>query len=158
MEAVRVTAGDVVGGYRILSKLGSGGMGDVYSAIRADGLYRRKVALKLIRSHRSAAELGARMEAERRILAALNHPNISRILDGGVTENGTPYVVMEQVDGEPIHTHCKARNAGLREKLLLFMQVCEAVEFAHRNLIVHRDIKPDNILVTELSVAHEMSA
>lgn len=149
MEAVRVTAGDVVGGYRILSKLGSGGMGDVYSAIRADGLYRRKVALKLIRSHRSAAELGNRLEAERRILAALNHPNISRILDGGVTENGTPYVVMEQVDGEPIHTHCKARNAGLREKLLLFMQVCEAVEFAHRNLIVHRDIKPDNILVTE---------
>lgn len=150
MEVVAsVRTGDVIGGYRILSKLGSGGMGDVYSAIRADGLYRRRVALKLIRAHRSPAELVARMEAERRILAALNHPNISRILDGGVTAEGTPFVVMEQVDGEPIHTHCKAQRAGLREKLHLFVQVCEAVEYAHRNLIVHRDIKPDNILVTE---------
>lgn len=149
MEGLPVRAGDVIGGYRILSKLGSGGMGDVFSAIRADGLYRRRVALKLIRAHRSPAELVARMEAERRILAALNHPNISRILDGGVTEQGMPYVVMEQVDGEPIHAHCKTHNASLNGKLELFAQVCEAVEFAHRNLIVHRDIKPDNILVTE---------
>ncbi len=146
----RISPGDVIGGYRITHRLGQGGMGDVFSAVRADGLFRRKVALKLMRARCDDVDfVAARLEFERRILAALNHPNIAKILDGGVTSHGAPYVVMEQVDGEPIHRYARQRALGVKEKLDLFLQLCEAVEYSHRNLIVHRDIKPDNILVTE---------
>ncbi len=135
-----------LGPWRLTRHLGSGGMGTVYLGIRDEGDFEQRVAVKFVRG----VDPGAirRFRTERRILARLAHPHIARLLDGGRTEDGLPYLVMEYVSGEPITTYCRERNLSLEERLRLFAPVCEAVEFAHHHLVVHRDIKPSNILVT----------
>jgi len=138
-----------IGAYRILSEIGRGGMGAVYLAERADGQYRRRVAIKLVRDGLSSGpELLRRFSVERQILAGLQHPNIAQLLDAGVTEDGTPYLVMEHVEGIRIDKYCDNNELSSRDRIALFQHVCTAVQYAHRNLIVHRDIKPSNILVT----------
>jgi serine/threonine-protein kinase len=136
-----------IGPYRVLELIGRGGMGEVYLAER-DDQYRQRVALKVVRAGLAGRDLHARFRAERQILARLTHPNIARLLDGGVTEDGRPYLVMEHVAGIPVDAWCDQRRASLRERLALLLAVCRAVEVAHRSLIVHRDLKPANILVT----------
>jgi serine/threonine protein kinase/tetratricopeptide (TPR) repeat protein len=135
-----------IGKYRILEEVGRGGMGIVYRAERADGHFQRIVALKV--GPRADPTLGARIVAERQILASLQHPNIARLFDGGVTDDGRPFIVMEYVDGVSIDAYCNQKRLSLRERLQVFQVVLGAVEHAHRNLIVHRDLKPSNILVT----------
>jgi serine/threonine-protein kinase len=138
-----------IGPYRLLRELGRGGMGVVYLAERADGQFRRQVAVKLLRVTHDADTLRRRFLAERQILASLNHPNIAQLLDGGVTDDGhLPYLVMEYVDGVPITTYCDQQRLTIEERLALFHDVCAAVHHAHSNLVLHRDIKPGNILVT----------
>jgi serine/threonine-protein kinase len=132
--------------YRILGEIGKGGMGRVYLAERADGHFKQRVALKVI--PRGDEGLKVRVAAERQILASLQHPNISRLLDGGVTEDGRPYLVMEYVAGLPIDVYCDRMRLSLRERLRVFLTVLGAVEHAHHNLVVHRDLKPSNILVS----------
>ena len=139
-------AGSRVGAYRVLELVGRGGMGEVYLAERADGQFEHQVALKLIR--REAVEHIARFEIERRTLAQLDHPGIARLFDGGLAEDGRPYMVMEWVEGRSITQWCREQDADLRQRLEIFLQVCDAVAYAHRNLLVHRDLKPGNVLVT----------
>ncbi len=140
----------LIGAYRLVKVLGEGGMGKVYLATRADELYHQEVAIKVMRTgFRLARSMLLRFRAERQILANLNHPNIARLLDGGVSPDGSPYLVMEYVDGVPIDEYCRQTQISLNERLRLFCTVCAAVEYAHKNLVVHRDIKPRNILVTE---------
>jgi eukaryotic-like serine/threonine-protein kinase len=139
----------VLGAYRLLEVIGHGGMGTVYRGQRADEAFEKQVAIKVLPPGMGTAALRARFEAERQILAGLEHPGISRLLDGGITDDGTPYFVMEYVEGEPIDEYCRSRVLDLDVRIDLFLEVCEAVEFAHRNLVVHRDLKPDNILVDE---------
>ncbi|MEM6702692.1 MAG: serine/threonine-protein kinase [Acidobacteriota bacterium] len=135
-----------LGPYRIAEEIGRGGMGVVYRAHRDDDAFDLSVALKIMRP---LSGLDARrFEGERRILARLNHENVARILDGGATPDGAPYLVMELVDGQPVDEYCREQELGLRNRLDLFLQVCAGVAHAHRNLVVHRDIKPANILVT----------
>lgn len=141
-------AGERIGAYRLLSPIGRGGLSTVYAAARADETFDRQVAIKLVRQGWPDDEHVRRFEVERQILAGLEHPNIARLYDGGATEGGLPYLVMELVDGEPIDAHCTRRGLSLDERLSLFRQVCMAVQFAHQNLVVHRDLKPSNILVT----------
>ena len=143
-----VLIGSAVGPYRVLRMIGQGGMGAVYLAERADGAFAQTVALKLVRPG-LAPDLTTRFLAERRILARLQHPNIARLIDGGVTADGRPWLAMEYADGEPITDYCDRKQLSVNERLALFEQVCEAVTFAHRNLVVHRDLKPSNILVAE---------
>ncbi len=138
---------DRVGRYRIVSEIGRGGMGVVYLAERADGAYEQQVAVKLMRLG-AGPEALARFTRERQILARLEHPHIARLLDGGVSEAGHPYLVVEYVDGEEIVGFCARRELSTEERLRLFCNVCEAIETAHRQLVVHLDIKPSNILVT----------
>ncbi len=138
-----------IGPYEVLRDLGRGGMGAVYLAERADGAYRTQVAIKLVPRELATAELVERFRNERQILAALAHPNIARLLDGGTTDDGIPYLVMEYVNGVAIDRYCDAHALGVPERLSLFRPVCAAVHFAHQNLTVHRDIKPANVLVTE---------
>src|ERR1039457_3964439 len=138
----------IYGNYRTLRLLGSGGMGAVYLAERADGQFQQTVAVKVIAPHVAGEEFRERFLAERQILAGLSHPNITKLLDGGVTDDGTPYLVMEYVAGEPLDRYCDGHKIGLRERLELFLKVCAPVACAHRNLVVHRDLKPSNILVT----------
>ena len=138
----------IYGNYRTLRLLGSGGMGAVYLAERADGQFHHTVAVKVIAPHVAGEEFRERFLAERQILAGLSHPNITKLLDGGVTDDGTPYLVMEYVAGEPLDRYCDGHKIGLRERLELFLKVCAPVACAHRNLVVHRDLKPSNILVT----------
>ena len=137
-----------IGPYRVVRELGRGGMGVVYLAERDDGEFRREVAIKLLRNSPDAEELHRRFIAERQILASLNHPNIAQLLDGGTTEGQLPYLVMEYVDGLPITTYCDRHGLDIAARLRLFVDVCRAVNSAHQNLIIHRDIKPGNILVT----------
>ena len=137
-----------IGPYEILEQIGAGGMGEVYKAFRADDAYRKQVAIKLIRAGQDSQFVVARFRNERQILATLEHPNIARLLDGGTTEDGNPYFVMELIEGEPIDQYCEKRNLGVTGRLKLFVQVCSAVQYAHQRLIIHRDIKPGNILVT----------
>jgi eukaryotic-like serine/threonine-protein kinase len=139
-----------IGPYRVERKLGEGGMGSVYLAVRDDDHFRKKVALKLMRTGMATPWLIDRFRYERQILATLEHPNIARLLDGGATESGLPYIVMEYVEGEPITTYCTNRKLDLRARLQLFQQVCSAVSYAHKNLIIHRDLKPGNILASDL--------
>ncbi|MEM7587079.1 MAG: serine/threonine-protein kinase [Acidobacteriota bacterium] len=143
---VRLSAGDRVGPYRIVDSLGSGGMGDVYLAERADDAYEQRVAVKVLRTRASLGELEGRFFAERQLLADLEHPNIARLLDGGTSDQGRPYLVMDYVEGEPIDQF--GARVSLTERLRLFLDVCSAVAYAHRHLVVHRDLKPANILVT----------
>ncbi|CAN5748245.1 hypothetical protein BH20VER1_BH20VER1_15490 [soil metagenome] len=141
-------AGREFGAYRIIREIGRGGLGAVYLAARADDEYRKEVALKLIRRGLDTADILRRFRTERQILAQLDHPNIARLLDGGTSEDGLPYFVMEYVQGEPISTYCDLHGLKLNERLELFRKVCAAVTYAHQNLVVHRDLKPSNILVT----------
>ena len=136
-----------IGAWRILDRLGAGGMGTVYRVERADGAFERIAALKLLPLSLQSEELRRRFAQERRIAARLQHPGIAQLLDGGTAEDGSPYLVLEFVDGQPIDAWCAARRAGLRQRVRLLCEVCEAVQFAHRNLVVHRDLKPANILV-----------
>lgn len=137
-----------LGPYQLESLLGEGGMGLVWLATRADGLYQRRVALKLLRPGLADPNLRLRFTREREILARLEHPNIARLLDAGIGSEGQPYLALEYVEGVSITDYCLANNVGLDARLALFLQVCEAVSHAHANLIVHRDLKPSNILVT----------
>ncbi len=137
-----------LGPFRILRKLASGGMGSVYLAARDDDQFQQQVAIKLIRYGLNREDILRRFRAERQILANLAHANIARLLDGGVTSEGLPYLVMEFVDGLTIDAYCRDKNLSVRGRLELFLTVCEAVQSAHASLVVHRDIKPANILVT----------
>ena len=141
-------AGAAVGRYRLLRPLGRGGMGSVYLAERADGAFEQRVALKLLRRGLDTDDVLARFRAERQILASLAHPHIARLLDGGASADGRPYLVMEHVEGEPITAWCDARRLSTEARLRLFCAVGRAVQYAHGNLVVHRDLKPSNILVT----------
>ncbi len=136
------------GAWRLVRLLGRGGMGDVWLAERADGAYEQRAAIKRVRAGWRPDELIARFRRERQVLARLEHPNIARLLDGGATADGEPYLAMEFVEGEPLNAWCDARRLPVRERLRLFAQVCDAVRFAHANLVIHRDLKPANILVT----------
>jgi non-specific serine/threonine protein kinase/serine/threonine-protein kinase len=136
-----------IGLYRLQERIGQGGMGVVYRAVRDDDVFHRTVALKLVHGTATPEHL-IRLSLERQILARLQHPNIATILDGGTTDEGQPYLVMEHVDGQPIDTYCDERGLGVRERLRLFHTVCGAVHYAHQNLVVHRDLKPANIVVT----------
>jgi serine/threonine protein kinase len=124
-------------------------MGQVYLARRADNAYSQQVALKFIRAH-FAVDQGmlVRFRVERQILANLNHPNVARLLDGGVTPEGLPWLALEYVEGVPIDEYCRRHRLPLRARLELFLTVCSSIEYAHRNLVIHRDIKPANVLVT----------
>ncbi|MES3630717.1 MAG: protein kinase [Longimonas sp.] len=137
-----------VGAYRVVEVLGEGGMGVVYRAERADGSFEKNVALKVIQRGMASSAVVQRFEHERQILAQLEHPNIARLIDGGVTSEGQPYFIMEHVQGVPLRTYCREHNVSLDKRISLLADVCDAVQYAHRRLIVHRDLKPDNILVT----------
>jgi eukaryotic-like serine/threonine-protein kinase len=140
---------ETIGGYKLDRELGQGGMGTVYLAHRVDGEFEQQVALKVVSAHLRTSFFTERFRAERQILAGLNHPNITRLLDGGVSTSGDPYLVMEYVDGRAIDRYCDERILAVPERLRLFLQACSAVEYAHRNLVVHRDLKPGNLLVTK---------
>lgn len=140
-------AGRQFGNFRIVREIGRGGMGAVYLAERRDGEFEQEVALKIVRQSIAESQLIERFRHERQILANLNHPNIAKLLDGGVSENGEPFLVMEFVEGKTIGEFVAERSLTLEESLALFLKVCSAVAYAHRNLVVHRDIKPGNILV-----------
>jgi eukaryotic-like serine/threonine-protein kinase len=145
--------GDRVGPYRIVSCIGHGGMGSVYLALRDDDQYRRRVAMKIVRHGLISPELVHRFRQERQILASLDHEGIAKLLDGGATDDGRPYLVMEYVEGQSIDQFCDNRRLSVVERLELFRTVCAAVQFAHQNLIVHRDLKPGNVLVSATGVA-----
>ncbi len=140
--------GRQVGHYRIVKEIATGGMGEVYCAIRADDQYRKEVALKVVRAGFDSAFVVSRFRNERQILASLNHPNIAGLLDGGTTEDGAPYFVMDLIEGLPVTEYCDVHRLGVKERLQLFLLVCSAVQYAHQRLIIHRDLKPSNILVT----------
>ncbi|MBR9988387.1 MAG: serine/threonine protein kinase [Gemmatimonadetes bacterium] len=140
--------GERAGPYRLLRELGHGGMGSVYLAERADAEYHSVVAIKFVRGALAAPDLERRFRAERQILADLTHPGIAWLLDAGTLPDGTPFLVMEYIDGEPIDAWCDRRELGLRGRIALFCEVCAAVQYAHQALVIHRDLKPSNILVT----------
>ncbi len=139
--------GQIIGKYRLLRRIGQGGMGVVYEAERSDGEFEQKVAVKLLRWGPAAEGADARFARERRILARLEHPGIARLLDGGKSSEGWPYLVMELVEGEPFDEYCDARRLSIEDRLALFVDICHVVHYAHRQLVVHRDLKPSNILV-----------
>ncbi len=141
-------AGERVGPYRIERTIGAGGMGVVYLAERDDRQFEQQVAIKLVRQRLLDPEVEHRLVAERQILADLDHPNIARLFDGGTMPDGTPYLVMEYIDGVPIDDYCDQNCLDIAARLRLFRTVCTAIHYAHQNLVVHRDIKPSNILVT----------
>ncbi|MBL8243802.1 MAG: serine/threonine protein kinase [Rhodanobacteraceae bacterium] len=143
----RQLTGRRLGPWRLVREIGRGGMGAVWLAERDDGEYAQQAAVKLVNPGWDAGELLRRFRAERQILAGLNHPNIARLLDGGVSEDGKPYLVLEYVDGASIGEHCDLARLPLTARLKLFLDVCAAVAHAHRSLVVHRDLKPSNILV-----------
>jgi serine/threonine-protein kinase len=138
-----------LGPYRLLHRIGSGGMGTVYLARRDDEQYERLVAVKILHSGLEATEVYHRFLAERQILARLEHPNIARLYDGGSTEEGRPFLVLELIEGLPVDVYCDRHRLTVDQRLDLFRRICGAVQYAHQNLLVHRDIKPANILVTQ---------
>src|ERR1700688_2078182 len=140
--------GTRIGPYRVVSILGHGGMSTVYRGERDDSQYQQTVAIKVLHHAILHPRLRSRLHSERHILATLDHPSIARLIDSGDLDDGTPYLVMEHVDGESIDVYCDSRTLFVRERLEMFLQVCTAVQYAHRNLIVHRDIKAANIFVT----------
>ncbi|MDZ7719769.1 MAG: serine/threonine-protein kinase [Balneolaceae bacterium] len=146
------TIPDQIGLYKIKKRVGYGGMGEVFLAGRCDEKFNQNVALKLMRHGVTSKNQARRFEQERTILSSLNHPNIARLLDGGISVDGRSYYVMEYVDGIPITEYCKKNNCDLDERLNLFKQVCRAVQYAHSNFIVHRDLKPENLLVNKQGV------
>ena len=142
--------GERIGAYQITAVIGHGGMGSVYSARRADDQFRQNVAIKVLRGGIEQSQaLLARFRAERQILARLAHANIARLLDGGITPAGLPYLVMEYIEGTTIDVFCEEAALPVSERVSLVREVCAAVQYAHQNLIVHRDIKPANIMVTQ---------
>jgi serine/threonine-protein kinase len=147
-EGACFTPGSVLGPYRLQRRIGEGGMSTVFLADRVDGSFRRPVVVKVIRRGMESAETLRRLRLERQILAGLEHPNIARLYDGGTTEEHLPYFVMELVEGETIDVYCDHNRLTIPQRLLLFRKVCDAVQYAHQNLVVHRDLKPGNILVT----------
>jgi eukaryotic-like serine/threonine-protein kinase len=148
LRASEASPGTIIGRYRVVRLLGTGGMGTVYLAERADEQYQQLAALKVVARGLLHADTANRFRSERQILARLNHVNIARLLDGGHTDDGTPYLVMEYVEGVRIDHYCTERGMTTGARLRLFQQVCAAVQYAHQNLVVHRDLKPSNILVT----------
>lgn len=140
--------GKRIGAYEILEEIAVGGMGAVYRAVRADGQYRQEVALKTVRADLSSELAATRFRNERQILASLDHPNIAKILDGGATADGVPYLVMEFIHGLPVTEYCDKQKLSIDERLKIFRTVCSAVHYAHQHLVIHRDLKPSNIFVT----------
>jgi eukaryotic-like serine/threonine-protein kinase len=151
-EPAPVDAGRRFGVYRVVGEIGRGGMGAVYLAERADGQFEQRVAIKVIKRGMDTAHILERFRAERQILASLDHPNIARLIDGGTTGDGRPYFVMEHIEGRAIDEYADEQRLSVHDRLTLFLQVCDAVSYAHQHLIVHRDIKPQNILVTTAGV------
>ncbi len=147
--AVNEPIPQAIGPYRVLKRLGDGGLATVYLAERAESQVRVRVAIKVVKRGMDTTEILRRLRLERQILAGLDHPNIARLIDGGSTDDGLPYVVMEAIDGEAIDSHCDRHQLDLRQRLELFRKVCAAVHAAHRSLVIHRDLKPSNILVTK---------
>ena len=137
-----------LGPYELVAEIGIGGMGEVYRAVRADDEFHREVAIKVVRAGKDCSFVIRKFRNERQILASLDHPNIARLIDGGSSEEGMPYFVMELIVGQPIDEYCNSRGLSIVERLKLFAQVCSAVEYAHQRLVIHRDLKPGNILVT----------
>lgn len=148
-EDPKALLGAEIGNYKIIRKIGYGGMGVVYLAERNDGMFDKRVALKLLKPELNTENLRRRFQHERQILASLEHPNIARLLDAGTSPSGVPFLAMEYVEGIPIDEFCNTNELNLEQRLELFRTVCEAMAFSHRNLIVHRDLKPSNILVTQ---------
>jgi non-specific serine/threonine protein kinase/serine/threonine-protein kinase len=146
-ESSAVTVGSRIGAYRLTDRLGEGGMGEVFRAERADGVFAAEVAVKLTRASLASADLLRRFRVERQILASLAHPNIVRLLDGGATDSGQAYLIMEHVPGVPLTQHCRTQRLPLAERLEIFRAVCDAVQYAHQHAVVHRDLKPANVLV-----------
>lgn len=140
--------GKMVGHYRLMQEIGRGGMGTVYLAVRDNGQYRKQVAVKIVKSGLDSENVIQRFQNERQALAMLDHPNIAKLIDGGTTDDGRPYFVLEYIEGLPIDEFCDTHKLITVERLKLFRQVCAAIHYAHQNLLVHRDIKPGNILVT----------
>src|ERR1700757_4236175 len=151
-EDAKTLIGLRIGAYQVVEKIGSGGMGEVYRAFRADDQYHKQVAIKLVRAGQGSDLVVNRFKNERQILASLDHPNITRLLDGGTTQNGVPYFVMELIEGLPIDQYCDTYKLPVTKRLRLIVQVCSAVQYAHQHLFIHRDIKPGNILVTSEGV------
>jgi eukaryotic-like serine/threonine-protein kinase len=148
---IPVTSEQRIGPYQLIREIGSGGMAVVYLALRADAQYRKRVAIKLVRQGMKE-EILRRFRNERQTLAALDHPNIVKLLDGGSTAEGWPYLVMEYVEGVSVHEYCDTRRLTIAERLRLFCTICDAVHYAHQNLVIHRDLKPSNILVTSAGI------
>jgi serine/threonine protein kinase len=137
-----------LGPYRIVGEAGRGGMSEVFKAVRDDQQYEKQVAIKLLKPGLDTDSLLRRFKAERQILAQLSHPNIAHLLDGGATEDGAPYLVMEYIEGKPIDLYCDDRELGVNERLDLFRSLCSAVHYVHQHLMVHGDLKCGNVLVT----------
>lgn len=137
-----------LGSYQVLHEIGHGGMAVVYAAVRADDEYRKRVAIKVVLPGLDSNDILLRFRNERQTLATLDHPNIVKLLDGGTTEQGLPYLVMEYIEGVPIDQYCESRRLSANERLQLYRVICGAVQYAHQNLVVHRDLKPSNILIT----------
>jgi eukaryotic-like serine/threonine-protein kinase len=140
--------GKQIGSYTIIEEIATGGMGSVFLAERSDGFFDQKVALKIIKPGLSTIPIIRRFQHERQVLANLQHPNIARLFDGGVTKDRRPFFTMEYVDGIPIDEYCEQNSLSINERLDLFIKVCNAVQYAHNNLVIHRDLKPSNILIT----------
>jgi serine/threonine-protein kinase len=139
--------GKIIGNYKVIKQIAEGGMGSVFLAERADGQFEQKVALKIIKPGMNSNEIIKRFLSERQILARLQHPNIAKLLDGGLTDDNLPYFTMEYVEGEPIDEYCDKNNLSVEERLKIFITVCSAIQYAHHNLVIHRDIKPSNIMI-----------
>src|SRR5579859_5151574 len=148
-EAEHSLVGRHFGPYCVRSLLGAGGMGSVWLAERVDGAFARRVALKLVHPALVGRGLGERLSRECAILASLDHPNIARLYDAGISDEGQPYLALEYVAGMPLGSYCDTHRLSVRQRLGLFRQVLDAVQYAHAHLIIHRDLKPSNILVTE---------
>ena len=158
LDDPEIEVGALVGPYRVLRALGDGGMGSVWLAERIDGLLKRQVALKFPHVAWPKAHLAQRMERERDILAALEHPNIARLYDAGLSSGGRPFLALEYIDGRPIDEYCRSADGSPRldvaSRVRLFLQVARAVAYAHGKLVLHRDLKPGNVLVTADGAAH----
>src|SRR5688500_10138523 len=141
-----------LGAYRIEREIGRGGMGAVYEASRADNEFNKRAAIKLVKRGMDTDFILRRFRKERQILAALDHPHIAGLMDGGTTDDGLPYFVMEYIEGQPLYSYCDAHQLSISERLKLFRSICDAVHYAHQKQVVHRDIKPSNVLVTSEGV------
>ncbi len=140
--------GKRLGAYRIVREIGRGGMGAVYLATRDDEAYQKQVAVKVVKQGMDTVDVLHRFRYERQILASLEHPYIARLFDGGSTDEGLPFFVMEYVEGQPVNSFCRGNTLNNRDRCELFLKILDAVSYAHRNLVVHRDLKPGNIFVT----------